>query len=250
MTEGSPPSQRSSLIIRVFHENRFVLLLGILAALVLLVPILHTFDMQERSPMPRIVTTVLFSLVLLASVFAIQASRLANIMAIVIATPAIMLWIVNIPIQSAVIEIAEYSVGSLFVLFVVAMIVRHLFTTTSVTVNTIAASLCVYLLLGILWAMFYSLVVLNDPGAFLITSEPGADPAVMRFGSRGAAYAVYFSYVTMTTLGYGDIVPISMGAKTLAMMQAVTGQIYLVVLVARLVGMHIAMSSHDSRARD
>ena len=118
MAEGSPQTRTTSAIIRGFHENRFVLLLAVLAVLVLLVPILHTFDAQDRSPMPRIVTTILFAMVLLASVFAIQASRLTNILAIVFSAPAIMLWLLNVPIQSVAVEFAEYATGALFVLFV------------------------------------------------------------------------------------------------------------------------------------
>jgi hypothetical protein len=57
----------------------------------------------------------------------------------------------------------------------------------------------------------------------------------------------YFSFTTLTTLGYGDIVPHSAGARTLAVLEAVTGQIYLTVLVARLVGLYIV---HESNRRN
>jgi hypothetical protein len=67
----------------------------------------------------------------------------------------------------------------------------------------------------------------------------------MRFGGEQSLYPIYFSLVTMTTLGYGDITPDSDTSRMLASMEAVIGQIYLAVLVARLVGLQIAQSSAD-----
>jgi len=62
----------------------------------------------------------------------------------------------------------------------------------------------------------------------------------MRFDDRSSAVALYFSFVTITTLGYGDIVPVSEAARMLASFEAFTGQVYITILVARLVGLHIA----------
>ncbi len=61
---------------------------------------------------------------------------------------------------------------------------------------------------------------------------------------------ISYSFVTLTTLGYGDIIPISPSARALAIVEALTGQIYLAVLVARLVGLHITHSSQDNRPKD
>ncbi len=63
--------------------------------------------------------------------------------------------------------------------------------------------------------------------------------AEIQFGGRNSTDALYFSFVTLTTLGFGDIAPISPLARTLVMLEAVTGQLFLAVLVARLVGLHI-----------
>ena len=69
----------------------------------------------------------------------------------------------------------------------------------------------------------------------------GSNP--MRLGSEPAGLEFYYSFVTMTTLGYGDIVPVSSAARGLATLQAVVGQLYLAVLVARLVGLYVAESA-------
>ena len=70
----------------------------------------------------------------------------------------------------------------------------------------------------------------------------------MRVG-RGETTALYFSFATLTTLGYGDILPTSPISRMLASMEAITGQLYLAVLVARLVGMHLVYSMDHEQAR-
>ena len=73
------------------------------------------------------------------------------------------------------------------------------------------------------------------------------DPGPVRFAREGMAYAHYYSFVTMSTHGYGDIVPRTMPARACAALEAVIGQMYLVVLVARLVGLHVAHSAQEAR---
>ena len=92
--------------------------------------------------------------------------------------------------------------------------------------------MCVYLLLGVIWAMVYTILDVISPGSFhgiLRLDEPGWDSAWL-----------YFSFVTMTTLGYGDLLPISATARALAYMQAVVGQFYIAILVAGLVSAYIS----------
>ncbi len=98
-----------------------------------------------------------------------------------------------------------------------------------VTSNQIIGALCVYLLFGVIWAFLYEFVEYFSPGSF-----KGLD-------SRDGGQAfVYYSFVTLTTLGYGDVVPIRPVAMALAYLQAVFGQVYLAVLVAGLVGMRVS----------
>ena len=104
---------------------------------------------------------------------------------------------------------------------------------TDVSANRLVGAVCVYLLLGVIWAMAYTLLDLFTPGSFQGFSpldDPGWDSEWL-----------YFSFVTMTTLGYGDILPISATARALAYMQSVTGQFYVAVLVAGLVSGYISI---------
>ena len=113
----------------------------------------------------------------------------------------------------------------------VFIIIYYIFDTQLVTRNIIAAALIAYLFIGLFGANVYMLVELIYPGSFSIPHEIILkDPSVFK----------YFSFVTLTTLGYGDISPVSSQARSLCVLEALVGQIYLTVLIARLVGMKAA----------
>lgn len=127
-----------------------------------------------------------------------------------------------------------------FLIHVVRLIVRKLFQQHQVDFDTIAASLCGYLLIGVTFAAVFSLVMNIDNSALHIAQSSRAEDITIHFGDQHTATALYFSFVTLTTLGYGDITPVSMPARMLTTAEALIGQIYLVILVARLVGLHIS----------
>jgi hypothetical protein len=112
----------------------------------------------------------------------------------------------------------------------------------SVTSETIFASLCVYLLVGYIWAFFYSFVDDMIPNSFLINQKLFADLPHGHHIFSKVYYFLYFSFTTLTTLGFGDILPASSWTRMLASTEAMVGQLYLVVLVSRLVGIHISQS--------
>ena len=112
--------------------------------------------------------------------------------------------------------------------------IRDVFMATAVDLNKIAGSVCIYLLVAIVWAILYEFLELWTPGSFSgLTASPGA-PRFDEF--------LYFSLVTITTLGYGDTTPATPLAGTLAALEAVIGVFYTTVLVASLVGDFLARS--------
>src|SRR5262249_35868302 len=117
-----------------------------------------------------------------------------------------------------------------------------------VTLDTLFASLCVYLLLGVVWALAYSIVAILDPAAFRLTLQTGEFTTGLPVHREGRSAALYFSFATLTTLGSGDISPISPVTRMLTTFEAITGQFYLAVLVARLVGLHITESISQEKA--
>jgi voltage-gated potassium channel Kch len=123
---------------------------------------------------------------------------------------------------------------------VILIVLNHIFRSGHIDFNTICAALSVYLLIAILWTQFYGLAELLDPGAFVYNTPIGGETTSMQMAGGKSFVAIYYSLVTITTLGYGDIVPVSPAATMLATVEAVVGQFYLTVLVAWLVGMYIS----------
>ena len=114
---------------------------------------------------------------------------------------------------------------------VLALIVLvQAFRAGPVTMHRIEGAIAAYLLLGITWASAYHFMRLLDPGAFT--------GAGMGAGT-GAASFMYFSFVTLTTVGYGDVAPVHEVARSLAILEALTGQLYPAILLARLVSLEV-----------
>jgi hypothetical protein len=105
-----------------------------------------------------------------------------------------------------------------------------------VTREVVYAAMLVYFLLSQLWAMVYTLLDRIDPASF---SLPGGQGDFLLFE--------YYSFVTLTTLGYGDITPLTKIAKAFSVLEAVVGQLYLVVVVAWFVGMLVARKSESTK---
>jgi hypothetical protein len=110
---------------------------------------------------------------------------------------------------------------------------RALFGTGPIDKERIFASLSLYLLFGLIFALIFAVIEELLPGSFYFPKTLSPDT-----GTRPLSQLFYFSYVTLATLGYGDIVPISGPAKGMAILEAVIGQMYLVVVVARLVSLY------------
>lgn len=110
---------------------------------------------------------------------------------------------------------------------------KHIAMDDNLSANRIIGAVCVYLMLGVIWALTYSLLEAAIPGSFTGLSVQAAD-------SKWDPDWVYFSFVTLTTLGYGDILPVNSSARSLAYFEAIVGQFYLAVLVAGLVGAYLS----------
>lgn len=124
--------------------------------------------------------------------------------------------------------------GLVFVLFVVGHLLHFILRASHVNSEVLCAAAAGYLLLGLLWAMAYSFVAQLSPDAFAFTTGAAGDRTMKGFTS------LYFSFVTLSTVGYGDIVAISHPARMLTMVEGVVGIFYTTILLARLVSVYSA----------
>ena len=210
---------------------------GLLISLVILLicaPFVEEFEGGD------LVVTCLFSLVLLAGVLAVAERKGALVIAIVLALPAIVgRWINHFEPQ-IVSPVIFLTAALILIAFVVANLLRFVFRAPSVGMEVLCASISAYLMLGLMWAVAYWLVdQLTPGGAFSFNTNSG--PRSMN-GFTG----FYFSFITLSTVGYGDITPVSRAARWLAAMEAMTGLLYVAVLIARLVALYSTPKSDAS----
>jgi hypothetical protein len=151
---------------------------------------------------------------------------------------AIMTVVSNEPIW----VILNHALAATFLGLVLSTILMNVWRQQTVRTDTIVGGIVVYLMLGVAFAIVFQLVEFVAPGSFAVSN-----PEAGRWGVWQPEPGVYprlffFSFVTLTTLGYGDVVPASAPSAALTSLEAVMGALYLTVLIARLVGLHIAAS--------
>jgi hypothetical protein len=123
--------------------------------------------------------------------------------------------------------LAVLSLYSAFYLIAIVILIAKMAATRNITSDTIKGGISIYFLIGLLWTIFYTILLISKPESIKGIENINMD-------------CIYFSFTTLTTLGYGDMTPVSNGAKLLAISEAYVGQIYLAIFVARLVGLFIA----------
>ena len=155
--------------------------------------------------------------------------------------------VAGLVIDAATPDRPAFNVGplvfaTLFFGFLVWRILKDVLAGDRSTSERVTGAISAYLLIGLMFAGVHAFVALVDPAGFAISDAILASTSTAD-AEHGMSVFTYFSFVTMTTLGYGDITPVSLVARTLAFLEALVGQLYLAVMIAGLVGMHISRRS-------
>ena len=220
--------------------HRFAVLLCVLILLMLASPIAKA--MRTPALFSRLVILSCVIFMLIAALFAISRSRRQLIVAGILSVPTLLLQVVDVFHEHPHLRGWAHVLMIIFLGYVVIMIIKALFQQRRITGDMLCASICGYLLIGICWAFVYSLVDLVQPGSFMIAEAHQDIVASLNVTGEHAGFAVYYSFITLSTLGYGDVFPVLAVARVCSYSEAAFGQIYLAVLVARLVGLHISQT--------
>jgi hypothetical protein len=220
--------------------GRFGWLLISLVGLLLMTPVLDFMDFDV--PRSRLLSTI----VLLVGMYSLRRDPWMFRAGFMLATLALVsAWLSQRFVYPALV-VGDFLLTGGFLGFTTALILGAILAEDRVTLDTVMGGVCIYLLLGVLWVSLYSAVEYMLPGSFVLhgttslTALADSTQEVHRYPEL-----LYFSFVTLTTLGYGDIVPTNQLARALATGEAIVGQVYLGVFVASLVGLHLA----DRRSR-
>ena len=235
-----PGDGSQSLAVRTSGPDttRFAWLLAALVALLALPSALAAF--RIGGPGMRIG----FSAVLVASLFAVSRRRVTLWIGFALAVPAVALDGISVATSSRTLAILSSLISIVFIGVVVVAMGTVLLRARHVTADTILGGICGYMLLGILWTSIYTLIEIAGPGSVLLDGSPlphwNERPEPFRY-----VELIYFSFVTLTTVGYGDMMPATEGTRALAAGEAIAGQLYLAIFVARLGGLHLSQAHRD-----
>src|SRR6266567_307438 len=197
------------------------------------------FPFVEEVKGGDLIVSLLLSLVLLSAVLAVSDRKGVLLTALVLAIPAIAGRWINHFWPDVVRPAVFLTAALLLTAFVVVNLLRFVLRAPSVNIEVLCASISAYLMLGLMWTMAYWLVDQLTPGAFSFNTNTGKQ-------SMNGFNGFYFSFITLSTVGYGDITPVSRIARWLAAMEAMTGLLYVAVLIARLVALYSIPKSHAS----
>jgi hypothetical protein len=233
-----------------FLEKRFVSLLIALVLLLVAAPVVRMLKPGASSIAGAIILTVIFDIMLLSSLFAISHSKRSVKIALVPMVGAFVFGLLDKWMPNPTLQLLGLSCSILLLGYVVVMIIIALFEAKKITTDTICASICAYLLIGVCWALLYSVLSILVPSAFHMGDQL-TESVQMGISSRLMSLTIYYSFVTLSTLGYGDITPVHPVARVLSTTEALFGQIFLTVLVARLVGLQIGqMMRYEKKKAD
>ena len=136
-------------------------------------------------------------------------------------------------IEKAVIMLTDVF-SAVFLLFAIIALIKRISASRVVTTDTIKGGVSVYFLIGVLWTFLYRVALGFDPNAYSHITNEMVD-------------CFYYSFATLTTLGPGDISPVTTGAKFLAILEAFAGQVYLAIFIAQLMGLHLGKKLQEAK---
>jgi hypothetical protein len=209
-------------------KQRFLILLCLILGLLVLVPILIRFVAA------RIFVDIFLTAIVISMVYTISHKKGHVIVGVLLAIVMLAsLWLQYFYSNKAILAIGMIA-GALFIGVVITSILIFIFRSEEINREIIYAAILLYLMAALMWAFVYTFLELIDPASFNIDLSRPQDYLLV---------FQYFSFVTLTTLGCGDITPVTEMAKAITVLEAVVGQLYLVVAVAWLVGMYVSKIS-------
>jgi hypothetical protein len=203
-------------------KNRFIYII-----LAIMLEILVNPFIRHTGKTGDFIATLFVAMIPLASYYALTEDRKRAITILFIAAPFLILDGFTMFLTHRYLMVVGYCFGTILYFYIVVLLLRNLLSQRVITANLIYCAISIYLLIGIMWAGVYTVLEGIFPGSF---SE-----------IPGAVDLVYFSFVTLTTVGFGDVAPISILAKRLAIFEAAMGSIYMAIIIALIVGRYMSL---------
>lgn len=188
------------------------------------------------------ISNLLYTTTMLASLYLVSHRSRELIIGIVLFIPTVATKWMLTPTAPADVELLMYCTFQIvFLAYVMRIVGSYLMSVKSVDAEIFYASIVLYLMFGLAISLLYTGLLVIDPNTF--GGDISLDLSNPNTVTQSLHELIYFSFVTQTTLGYGDFSPINPAGRSIAIFQAILGQLYIAVIVARLVGIHIATAT-------
>jgi len=219
----------------MIEKIRLPIFLIILLLFLVAYPYFH-----QRFPEQIAIVELFFALLMIAGLSLLVHRKSLLVFAAILAIIVLIGILVSGYMQSRLLVSITILIELIFFSVIFVSILYYVYTQKVVTLNKIFAAVTSYLVLGILFALLYTLVATISPNAF--QSTVSASMKGLKYFPHPSFFieALYFSFVTLSTLGYGDWVPILGPIKMVSSLEAIAGQLFIAILIARLVGIHIS----------
>jgi voltage-gated potassium channel Kch len=217
--------------------GRFTILLCTLAVFMCVLPFISEVGVGA------IALRIGTSLLLLAAVYSVSERRWHLILAIVLALPAVAVQMAPSLLGDHGTLMLRMGMSAALLTYIAILISVFLLKQSRVSADMILGAINVYLLFAIAFMFLHAFVEISTPGSYLYQGESLSSVLKGHPEVDALAFLLYFSVVTMTTLGYGDITPAVPAARMLCSLEAVIGQLFVAVFIARLVSLHIGRRS-------
>jgi hypothetical protein len=230
-------------LVTIFQRWRYLFLLAALLALLVIQPIASAIGIMDS------LFDALLVIVMVVLVLALAQDKVWRVVAYMLCIPAAILSLGGHFFTSAAQEASlsiGHAIGALFFVVVAGKIIGSICASQEISLDSIFGAICGYLLLGVAWALAYATLQAASPASFQLSDA--MRPQLGHVDSNQSIF-IYYSFVTLTTVGYGDVAPVSIPARTLSWVEAITGQLYLAVLIAGLVSALVAKNATTSQRR-
>ena len=212
-------------------KSRFISIIIAIIAVIFVSPYL-----QEAGKSGHLINNLLLTLIPLTSYYSLVRDKNRAIIILFLTAPFVILYGIAFLYTNFYLQIVAYGIGVILYLYIIVLLVIKLLSYRVVTANFIYCAIANYLMIGVMWAGIYTVL----EGIF-----PGTISGITQYGDL-----IYFSFVTLTTLGFGDIAPQSILGKNFVILEAAIGDIYIAVIVAIIVGRYIVMQVERSFERE
>lgn len=216
-----PLERTRQKMVSVF-ASRCVYLFAALLLLIVLVPFLEGFDRG------RIALNAVNIVILFAAAVAVSNSRVCFALALALGASSLACQIASLALPESQWLLLSRAFGAAFYFLTVSYLLTYVLRREVLTLDKLYGAASVFLMLGIIWAYFYSFVLSFHPGALTAGATPIDVPKISEM--------LYFSFTVLTSTGFGDITPVHPVARMLCILEQVAGVLFIAILIARLAG--------------